>query len=329
MAEMTHPSIALFALGGTIAMTRSAGGGARPALDGAALVDAVPELAGIAELRVESVARLPSANLTFAQTLDLARRIDIAADDGADGVVVTTGTDSMADIAFILALLLQRRLPVVLTGAMRHPEMPSPDGPANLLDAVIAATHPELGACGPLVAMAGRLHAARFVEKRHTTSVAAFASPAAGPVAEIVEGRLRRLTQPEPVPHLPWSAIGPVPSVPLVPAVFGDIGGVLLETLAESTAGLVIEAMGGGHLPETMADRAADLAERIPVVLASRTGGGPVLESTYGYRGAEIDLIGRGLIPAGLYSGAQARILLALALAAGRPAAEINQLFHG
>ena len=321
---MPKPRIRLFALGGTIAMTRSADGGVVPALTGEALVEAVPELADIAALEVESVTNLASANLTFDLLLDLARRIEAAARGGVDGVVVTQGTDTLAESAFVLALLLNLDIPVICTGAMRHGDMASPDGPGNLAAAVQAACNPATAVFGPVVAMAGQLHAARYVEKRHSASPAAFASPASGPVAEIVEGRLQRLSMPAPLRPIPLAEVGPVPVVPLVPAVLGDISGSQLDLLPVDAAGLVIAAFGGGHLPEGMTDKVSAIAARMPVVLASSAGAGPVFETTYGYKGAERDLIARGLIPAGLFSPPKARILLALMLAAGRPAAEIE-----
>lgn len=324
---MAKPRIRLFALGGTIAMTQTANGGAQPSLSGDALVSAVPELAEAVALEVEPVAQIGSANLTIDMLCDLARRIEAAARDGVNGVVVVQGTDTLSEAAFLLALVLRLEIPVICTGAMRHQDMLSADGPANLLAAVEAASDPTVARLGPSVAMAGQIHAARFVEKRHTASMAAFASPAAGPMAEIVEGRLRHLAAPAPLMHLPLGGIGTIPAVPIVPAVLGDTEGRQLDLLPVGSKGLVIEAFGGGHLSEGMADKAAGLAARMPVVLATSVGSGPVLEETYGYKGAECDLIARGLIPAGLFSPPKARLLLALMLASGRGRGEIVAAF--
>jgi len=322
---MSKPRIRLFALGGTIAMTRSVDGGAVPTLTGEALVEAVPDIAEIAVLEVETLASLGSANLTFETLLDLARRIEAVAHEGIDGVVVTQGTDTLAESAFLLALLLKLDIPVICTGAMRHGDMVSPDGPGNLLTAVQTACNPAAADFGPVVAMSGQVHAARFVEKRHTSHTAAFLSPVSGPVGEIVEGRLRFLSSPAPLRRIPLARIGSVPVVPLVPAVFGDISGSQLDQLPAAAAGLVIAAFGGGHLPEEMAEKAATIAARMPVVLASAAGAGPVLENTYGYKGGERDLIARGLIPAGMFSPPKARILMALMLAAESTPQDIEE----
>jgi len=291
------------------------GAGVRPALNGAALTEAVPALGDLAEIQAEDFAGKASANLTFDDARALAARIATLEPGGVDGIVVTQGTDTLADMAFLLAVMLRPSCPVILTGAMRHPAQPSADGPANLLAAARAALSPELAGLGPLVVMNDRVFDPKFLRKTDTSNVSAFAS-GAGPVAVLVEARVRLLTRPVPLPHIPHESVGPVPPVALIAGAF-DNDGRLLERLDESFAGAVIEGLGGGHLGEAMADRAAGLAERIPVVLAARQTPGPGLTSTYGYSGGEMDLLDRGLISGGFYDSHRARLLLALALAAG------------
>lgn len=84
----------------------------------------------------------------------------------------------------------------------------------------------------------------------------------------------------------------------------------------------MIEALGGGHLPPSWLPALDAVVARIPVVLASRTGSGDVLRTTYAFPGAETDLLARGLVPAGLLDGRKARVLLSLTLGAGEPVAE-------
>jgi L-asparaginase len=90
---------------------------------------------------------------------------------------------------------------------------------------------------------------------------------------------------------------------------------------------LVVEATGGGHTTAAAVDQLAELARAMPVVLASRTNSGELLQRTYQFPGSEIDLIGRGLIPSGVMTAAQARIVLRLLLAAAAPASEIRAAF--
>ncbi len=94
-------------------------------------------------------------------------------------------------------------------------------------------------------------------------------------------------------------------------------------------AGLVIEAFGGGQVPSIMVDELSSLAAEMPVVVASRTGSGEALRRTYGFPGSEIDLLGRGLISAGLLDGPKARLFLALLLRAGASSDEIADRFGG
>lgn len=313
---MTKPQIALFTLGGTIAMTISDDGGVIPALSGDDLINAVPDLAGMAQIKVQALSQTASANIGFGQVLKLAKAVRLAVEDGADGVVITQGTDSMAETAFMLSVLLREKVPIIVTGAMRHPGQKSADGPANLLAAIRAALSSKLASCGVLLCMNDTLHAARYVEKCHTSGLDAFRSAGAGPVASHTEGRIIRYMVPDLPPHLPVTEDN-FPYIALVMAAFGD-DGRLLDHLPVKTAAVVIAGFGGGHLPESMADRAALLAQDIPVVLSSQTGGGNILEKTYGYKGGEMDLIARGLIPSGPYSPQKARILLACLLAQGR-----------
>jgi L-asparaginase len=90
-------------------------------------------------------------------------------------------------------------------------------------------------------------------------------------------------------------------------------------------AGLVLEGFGGGHVPAHLVPALEDLATRLPVVLASRTGGGEMLQETYGFPGSERDLLSRGLIPAGFLDGLKARILVSLLLASGTDLAGVRK----
>lgn len=314
---MSKPRVHIISLGGTIASTTNGGraGGVAPAITGRALVDAVPAINEIAEVTTEQAAQVGSASLTPEMVCEVARLGRQALDDGARGVVVTQGTDTLEETAYLLSVLNDRPRPFVVTGAMRNPTLPGPDGPANLLAAVCAAAHDACGGIRALVAFADELHDPLWVHKSHVSSPATFTSgPQAGPLGWVHEGELRLGYRPEPGPlvAVPDRA---VPPVALVPAALGeDLR--LLDGLPElGYEGVVIDGVGGGHVHESASDRVGALAERVPVVLASRTGSGHMLSRTYGYRGAEVDLLGRGLRSAGPLSGHKARLLLGLLLA--------------
>jgi L-asparaginase len=315
---MDKPTVAIFTLGGTIAMTKSPHGGVIPTLTGEMLVKAVPQLADQADLEIVSFRQIPSPQLRYDDLQALATAIGQVLAKGVRGVVVTQGTDTIEETAFALDRLLDCDAPVVVTGAMRNPTLPGADGPANLLTAVQVAGSTEARELGCLVAFSDEIHAARFVRKTHTSSTAAFTSPLAGPIGWVSEGRVRivnRLKRVAPV------TAGPALSsldVALLTVCLGDDGKLVDAACAAGFAGLVVEATGGGHVPPAVAESLGRAAAKMPVVLASRTGNGEVLGNTYGFAGGEIDLQSRGLIRAGWLDGRKAKVLLTLMLRGGR-----------
>jgi L-asparaginase len=319
--------VAVFGLGGTIAMTQAPGGGVSPALSVPELLAAVPGLDSIeAELRTVDFRRRPGASLSFGDLFELTAAINGALDGGCRGVVVIQGTDTIEEVAYALDLLLDTDAPAVVTGAMRNPTMAGADGPANILAAIRVAISPDARGLGCLVVLNDQIHAARWVRKTHTASPAAFASPGHGPLGEVAEGRVRlpvalRYRSP---------ALHPDPArrvqVGVVTVVLGDDGS-LAEALGERVDGLVIAALGVGHVPADMAPVLGRLADRIPVVLASRIGAGPVHDRTYGYPGSERDLLSRGLIGAGDLDPVKARILLHLLIGSDAGETRIRETF--
>ncbi len=315
---MTLPRLLVLSLGGTITMTPSAAGGIAPTLGAAELVAAVPGLGDVAEIEARSPFRVGSSSLTIANILAVAADIRTAFAGGAKGAVVVQGTDTIEETAFILDLVVRDTRPVVVVGAMRGPQTPGADGPANLLAAALVAASPQARGLGTLVVMNDEIHAARFVRKAHTSLASAFVSDNAGPLGLIAEGRPRLLTRLAPVDLPPLDGAGDnLPPVALVKIAMGEDGRLIRAVPGLGHAGLVIEGAGAGHVPAAVAEIVGEVAARIPVVLASRTLAGPAFERTYGYPGSEIDLIGRGALPGGFLTGLKARLLLTLALRAG------------
>lgn len=306
-------------------MSGSHTGGVAPTLTAEQLLAAVPGLADSAvTVEVVNFRQLPGASLTIPDITALAAAIcDQPAD--VDGTVVTQGTDTIEETAYLLDLLHSGPAPIVVTGAMRNPTLAGADGPANLLAAILTAAHPDARELGCLVVFNDEIHAARDVRKTHTTSTATFRSATTGPVGYLVEHTPRfhhRTLDRYTVPAEP----GDDQRVALIPVVLGD-DGTTLEAIADRADGIVLAAMGAGHVPGVLVPALDRLAENIPVVLASRTGAGPVLESTYGFPGSERDLLARGLISAGDLHPLKARLLLHAVLATGADRSIIHRAF--
>lgn len=315
---MTLLNINVFALGGTIAMTESAEGGVLPTLTGDMLIKAVPQLASLANIETVSFRQIPGAHLDYDDLQALAIAIDEAVSQGAHGIVVTQGTDTIEETAFALDRLVDCDTPIVVTGAMRNPTVPGADGPANLLASVQVACSDDARGLGSVVVFSDEIHAARFVRKTHTTSTAAFVSPLAGPIGWVVEGRVRIVNDVSRLANVPQGPDRSTLSVALLTVCLGDDGKLVDAVNNAGFGGLVVEATGGGHVTPAIAEALERAAARMPVVLASRTGNGEVLSKTYNFLGSEIDLQKRGVIRAGWLDGRKAKVLLTLLLRSGK-----------
>jgi L-asparaginase len=164
---MTKSKVHIIVLGGTITMAPQSTGGIAPSITGAELVAAVPALAEVAEISVATPFLVPGASLSFAQMRQVDELVDQALDEGAHGVVVVQGTDTIDETAFLLDLTYRGAGPLVVTGAMRGANAAGADGNANLLAAVTVATCAEARDLGVLVVLNDEIHAARLVAKQH------------------------------------------------------------------------------------------------------------------------------------------------------------------
>jgi L-asparaginase len=317
--------VLLISMGGTIAMR---GRRVVPELDGEALLESIPRRASLGPVRAVPFRKVPGAQLGIADVIELAAEIRGAFEHGTRGVVVSQGTDTLEETAFALDLLLDGRRPVVITGAMRHPAEAGADGPANLADAVTVAAAPEVsGGLGVLVVLGGEIHSAQFVRKTHTVSPAAFGS-LTGPLGWVTERRPVILTRPVRRLSLPLAEARKAAPVALLTVGIGDDGRLARAARDLGYEGLVIAALGAGHVPAELVGALGELASARPVVLCSRTGRGPVLQHTYGFAGSEYDLLSRGLISGGYLDGAKARVALSLLLGSGADRAAIRQFFE-
>jgi L-asparaginase type II len=328
------PTVWVLATGGTI----SAKGATSTSLTqyetgrvlGNELVDAVPEIAKVANVRTEQVTNVISSDLALSDWLALARRIDaiFGADPGVAGIVVTHGTNTMEETAYFLNLTTRHDRPVVLVGAQRPSTAISADGPLNLLNAVRVAAAPDARGKGVLLVMNDEINAAREVTKTSTFRVETFRAPDLGFLGYVdgddvvfYRASTRRHTVNS---EFDVRELRELPAVEIVYSYVEPSPAILQALLAGGTQGIVFAGTGGGGLSrvEKAVVRSAleSAAKSRPVLVrSSRTGSGRVVDL------AELDAL--GMIPADNLNPQKARILLMLALTRTRDPAEIRRMY--
>jgi L-asparaginase len=311
--------------GGTIAGSVQPTGEVAPGLDAADLVSRVPGAERTARLSVENVFNVASAFIGFDEMLTLARGASGAASNhDLDGIVITHGTGGLEQTAYFLDITLGLSQPVVLTGAMRNPTLPSDDGPLNLLNAIQVAASPKSRDLGVLVVMNGTIHAARDVAKVHSSRADAFQSPEFGPLGAIDEDHVYYARRP--YRRLPAVMPGAITArVERIP--FGaDASDLFLRTAVDAGVdGIVLEQ---GRLSTRQLDLVAGaLGRGVAVVLCNPHGWGRLHRNTYRHRGGESHLLEMGVIFAGT-PALKARVKLTVLLSAGLAREAVRDLFH-
>ncbi len=313
---MSTRRIAVLGTGGTIASRIDEHGAAQP-------VDHVDGLvAGLAvgdvEVDARDVLMKDSSALTTADHALIVREVRAAlADPGIDGVVLTHGTDTAEETAYLLDLVHTDDRPVVLTGAQRPADAPDADGPHNLADALRVAADPAARGLGVLVVFDGLVLAARGTRKVHTHEAAAFAQPDGGALGRVVEGRLVVTGAPAHREHLDIGPVGLAAHRVDIAAVYPGVDGTALTAFAAAGAhGVVLVATGSGNANPAIVAAVADLTRHGVVVgLTTRVDTGPVA-GIYGGGGGGADLVAAGAVPLGTLRAGQGRILLLALLAA-------------
>jgi len=314
--------IQLLFTGGTISMQRDErAGGNVPTHGGAALVSLVPELARVTPYRIEDWGRFPASHLGLDRLWALRNRVeDIVEGRDAElprprGIVITHGTDTLEETAYLLARTVAPEVPIAVTGAMLTASDAGWDGPRNLTDAARVAADPGGRGRGAMVVFGGRIFSGEQAVKVHTVGLEAFAAPHAGPIGSVEEGGPVQFAAP-PAARPRLSPAGLTARVALVSLVVGDQGD-LLELARPGHDGVVIAAFGSGNLPPGVIPAIRRwLDEGKPVVLASRCPGGEVTP-IYAFEGGGAMLVRLGVIPAGPRTPSQARMELTIALSAG------------
>jgi glutamin-(asparagin-)ase len=326
---MSLPRLTVLAMGGTIAGSAASSTdptGYRAGTTGVSeLLAALPELDEIATLTGEQFAQIDSSDLTDELLLGLARRAqELLAQDDVDGLVITHGTDTLEETAYLLHLVLSSAKPVVLVGSMRPPTALSPDGPRNIFAAVTVAVSADAHGRGVLVVMNDEIHTARDVSKSSSLRVDSFESPY-GPLGAVVDGRAvfyRSVAR----PHTGATEfdLARIDSLPRAAIVFAHSG--LDAAFVESLAGydvIVHAGFGNGTVAERIvAALGAARASGTLIVRATRTGSGHVTRV-----GASADEANTW-VAVDDQNPQRARILASLALTVTRDPAEIQRIFH-
>jgi L-asparaginase len=325
------PRVVVLATGGTIAgtaTTSTATVGYKVAtVSVQTLLEAVPELKAIARVRGEQTFQIASENMTPANWLVLAKRVnELLAEDDTDGIVITHGTDTIEETAYFLDLTVKSDKPVVITGAMRPATAISADGPMNLFNAVLAAGSKEAVGKGVLVCLNDQINAGREVTKTNTTALDTFRTPDLGFLGVIAGGRVifyreptrRHTTRSE----FDVSRLTALPRVEIVPAYAGSGRWAVDAAVAAGAKGIVYAGVGDGSVAlDVRPALEAARKQGIVIVRSSRVGSGIIA------RNGEVDDDAYDFVTSDDLNPQKARILLMLALTRTSDAHVIQKMF--
>jgi L-asparaginase len=328
--EKKLPNVVILATGGTIAgagasSTGSAYTSGQVKIE--AMIDAVPNIRSLANLRGEQIANVGSQDMSVKVWLDLAKRInELLATKDVDGIVITHGTDTQEETAYFLNLVVKSDKPVVLTGSMRPSTALSADGPLNMYNAVAIAASPKAKGYGVMVLMNDDIHSAHDVKKMITTPVQTFQSPLEGLLGTAIFGEVEFFHKPYGL-HTVNSefSVDGVKELPRVDIVYtcADVSPDLIDLMVKAGAkGIVIAGVGDGNMNAgTLEAAKRATAKGIPVVRASRVPIGAVLIK------GEINDEEYGTVSSAELNPQKARVLLMLALLKNRTRADLQNLF--
>ncbi len=309
---MTKRRLDILSTGGTIASRT-----ADPMVSGEELAEQVKQFFPDVDFKVREICRTGSSQITTDLLWEIGTQVKNSFGDGASGVVVTHGTDTLEETAYFLDLAVGSLGPTVITGAMRGFDAVSPDGLANLVDSCRVALELDSSEYGVLAVLNDKIHLAREVAKIHSWLVNAFDSPGAGPVGYIGKQDVRFTRKPLDRESVEYTAL--VPPVDLIKSGL-DSGARSIRALIDAgSRGFVVESLGYGHLPPGLTQSLISaVGSNVPVVLTTRclSGGVPmpgILDES-------------GFVTSDL-TGIKARIKLMLALSVTNEPKEIAELF--
>ena len=319
--------IAIIFNGGTISMKIDEKiKAAVPSLSAEEIMSMIPGVEEYAEIEAYTFSSMPSPHMTLETMLKLSKfTTELVEREDIDGVVITHGTDTLEETAYLLDLTVRTKKPVVVTGAMRSGSELGYDGPFNLATSICTAISDEAVGRGVLVCFNGELNSASEVTKANSMALNAFRTPNFGPIGIVDNDNVIFYRDANYSEKYDVSEIKK--QVALIKCVV-DMDSSYIDYLIEKgCGGIVIEALGRGNVPPKMVDGIKKATElNIPVVVVSRCFEGRVFES-YGYEGGGKQLKDLGVIFGDTLLGQKARIKLILAINSGMNIHEIARAF--
>lgn len=278
------------------------------------------------DLTIEEFSNVPSSHITPLDGIRLAQRVEsILMLPEVHGVVVTHGTDTIEETAYLLDLIINTTKPVVCTGSLRQSDYPNCDSIVNLAQAIRVAASPQARDFGVLLVFDGEIHAASQVQKLSTDPVHDFTSPYGGPLGRIEARNIWFYARPLRRQYIPCSRLGE--PVELIRIPQGGDDRLLRHCIEDQVMGIVIEAFGSGRVPPWWLPALSEaIAKRIVVAVTSRCFYGS-LGDDHGYVGAYHDLQRLGVLLVHNLSGIKTRIKLMVALGAARSNEELRNWF--
>ena len=319
--------IAIIFNGGTISMKIDEKiKAAVPSLSAEEIMSMIPGVEKYAEIEAYTFSSMPSPHMTLETMLKLSKfTTELVEREDIDGVVITHGTDTLEETAYLLDLTVRTKKPVVVTGAMRSGSELGYDGPFNLATSICTAISDEAVGRGVLVCFNGELNSASEVTKANSMALNAFRTPNFGPIGIVDNDNVIFYRDAN---HLEKYDVSEIKKqVALIKCVV-DMDSSYIDYLIEKgCGGIVIEALGRGNVPPKMVDGIKKATElNIPVVVVSRCFEGRVFES-YGYEGGGKQLKDLGVIFGDTLPGQKARIKLILAINSGMNIHEVARAF--
>ena len=314
--------------GGTFSMMiDESTGGAVPYYSGSELLEKIPEARKLADIECYDFGKYPGPHMIPELMLQLSKKIKEFLNKGKyKGIIVTHGTDTLEETAYLLDLTIKTKIPIVLIGSMKNSSEPDWDGPRNLIDAIHICLNDNAKELGVLVCLNGEINAASEVTKTYTEEIDSFSSLDFGALGFVQKGRVLINRLPRKLETIETEKI--ITNVDML-TVYAGMNEKFFKFSSDSRVeGLVVEALGVGNVPPAAFEGIKYAVEKnIPVVLVSRCPAGET-EDVYSYPGAGKWLHSIGVIFAEYLNGQKARIKLMLALGVTKDYKQLKKMFE-